>query len=266
VIPARKRWGQHFLIRPEIARRIVEASRVGAADIAFEVGPGGGALTRPLAERAGRILAVEIDPLRADALARELSAQGDRVTILQGDVLRRNFADWLSAAGWAPPAVLVSNLPYNAATPILVSAMEEEGTFSRAVATVQKEVARRFAASPGTDEYGYLSVRAAAFATARVLFDLPPGAFRPAPRVTSSVLELTPRASPLDARERAAALRVASLGFRSRRKTLVNALSSIAGRDRVQKALEEAGASPMARAEELSLQDFLALGARLEAA
>lgn len=266
MIPARKRWGQHFLIRPEIARRIAEASRVGAADTVFEVGPGGGALTRPLAERAGRVLAVEIDPMRADALARELAGQGDRVTILQGDVLRRTFAEWLSLADWSPPAIFVSNLPYNVATPILVAAMEEEGTFSRAIATVQKEVARRFAAAPGSDEYGYLSVRAAAFARARVLFDLPPGAFRPAPRVTSSVLELTPVESRLDPRARAAALRLASLGFRSRRKTLVNALSSIAGRESVQKALEEAGASPLARAEELSLRDYLVLGARLEAA
>lgn len=266
MIPARKRWGQHFLIRPEIARRIAEASGVGAGDTAFEVGPGGGALTRPLAERAGRVLAVEIDPLRAEALARELSEHVDRVTILQGDVLRRTFAEWLSAAGWGPPAVLVSNLPYNVATPILVSAMEEQGTFSRAVATVQKEVARRFAATPGSEGYGYLSVRAAAFARARVLFDLPPGAFRPAPRVTSSVIELTPIESPLDPRARAAALRLASLGFRSRRKTLVNALASVAGRESVQKALEEAGASPMARAEELSLEHYLALGARLEAA
>ncbi|HEY6066269.1 MAG TPA: rRNA adenine dimethyltransferase family protein, partial [Thermoanaerobaculia bacterium] len=177
MIPARKRWGQHFLIRPETARRIADASGVGPGDTAFEVGPGDGALTRPLAERAGRVLAVEVDPLRADRLERELAETGN-VRLLRGDVLEKSFAEWLAAAGLSGPAVLVSNLPYNIATPILTRAMEEEGTFTRAVATVQKEVARRFCAAPGSSDYGYLSVRTAASARARVLFDLAPGAFR----------------------------------------------------------------------------------------
>jgi len=264
VIPARKRWGQHFLIRPETARRIADASGVGPADTAFEVGPGEGALTRPLALRAGRVLAVEIDPLRADLLERELAAQGN-VSLLRGDVLEKSFAGWLADASLSPPAILVSNLPYNVATPILMRAMEEEGTFSRAVATVQKEVARRFCAAPGSSEYGYLSVRAAAFANARVLFDLPPGAFRPPPRVTSSVLELVPRAPGLDPEARDRALGLASLAFRFRRKTLVNALSSAAGRELVEGALEDLGRGPKARAEELSLSDYLALAGRLDA-
>src|SRR5688500_534040 len=103
VIPARKRWGQHFLVRSDTARRIVEAARVGPDDIAFEVGSGEGALTRPLAERAGRVLAVEIDPLRAEALARDLPGDG-RVRIAVGDVLEKSFAEWLAGVGWAPPA------------------------------------------------------------------------------------------------------------------------------------------------------------------
>lgn len=258
MIPARKRWGQHFLIRPETARRIADASGAGPGDIAFEVGPGEGALTRPLSERAGRVLAVEIDPLRAEALERELAPAGN-VRILRGDVLDKTFSGWLAEAGWAPPAVFVSNLPYNVATPILVRAIEEEGTFRRIVATLQKEVARRFAATPGSPEYGYLSVRAAAFARARVLFDLSPGAFRPPPRVSSSVLELLPRTPLLDREARDVALSIASLGFRFRRKTLANALSSVAGRTEVERALEELGRGPKARAEELSLADYLAL-------
>ena len=263
MIPARKRWGQHFLVRSEIARRIVEASGVGAGDTAFEVGPGEGALTRPLAESAGRLVAVEIDPLRAEALEREFVSFAD-VRVLRGDVLDKSFTAWLADAGWAPPAVLVSNLPYNVATPILLAAVEEEGTFSRAVATVQKEVARRFSAVPGAEQYGYLSVWAAAFARARVLFDLPPGAFRPPPKVTSSVLELVPRAQPLEPETRQRALRLASLAFRFRRKTLVNALSSAAGRSQVERALEQLGRGPKTRAEELSLADFLALGGQLD--
>lgn len=263
MIPARKRWGQHFLVRAETARRIVEASGVGPGDTAFEVGPGEGALTRPLAERSGRVLAVEIDPLRTEALAPALPAN---VRLLCGDVLNRSFAEWLAAVGWSPPAVLVANLPFNAATPILVRAIEEEGTFSRAIATVQKEVARRFSAAPGSEAYGYLSVRAAAFARGRVLFDLPPGAFRPSPRVTSSVLELVPLTGPVDRAGRDRALALASLAFRFRRKTVANALSSAVDRVRVTRALEDLGRSPMARAEELSLADYMALAARIEAA
>jgi 16S rRNA (adenine1518-N6/adenine1519-N6)-dimethyltransferase len=267
MIPARKRWGQHFLVRPETARRIVDAARVGGEDLVFEVGPGEGALTRPLSERAGRVVAVEIDPLRAAALSRALEGSGN-VRVLVGDVLDKPFAAWLEEAGTGPPAVFVANLPYNVATPILLRAIEEEGTFSRAVATVQKEVGRRFAALPGSDDYGYLSVRAAAFARARVLFDLAPGAFRPAPKVTSSVIELVPRSASSEsdraARERALAL--ASLAFRFRRKTVPNALASAADRAEVARALEELGRGAMARAEELSLADFLALADRLKAA
>jgi 16S rRNA (adenine1518-N6/adenine1519-N6)-dimethyltransferase len=265
VIPARKRWGQHFLVRPETARRIVDASGVGAGDTAFEVGPGEGALTRILSERAARVLAIEIDPLRAEPLQRELATTG-KVRVVRGDVLEKPFHEWLAEAGWSPPAVFAANLPYNVATPVLVRAIEETGTFRRIVATVQKEVARRFSARPGSDEYGYLSVRAAAFAEARVLFHLPRGAFRPAPKVTSSVLELVPRPAAFDPEERERALQLASLAFRFRRKTVPNALASAADRSRVARVLEDLGRGPMARAEQLSLDDYVALAARLQAA
>ncbi len=265
MIPARKRWGQHFLVRPETARRIVDAARVGTGDTAFEVGPGEGALTRPLIERAGRVLAVEIDPMRADALDRELSGRPS-FRLLRGDVLDRTFRQWLEDAGWLPPAVFVSNLPYNAATPILLRSVEEEGTFSRSIATVQKEVARRFAAKRGEEGYGYLSVRTAAFAQARSLFDLPAGAFRPPPKVTSTVVELVPRSPRLEPASRERALALASLAFRSRRKTAANAISgaSAVARSSVERALEEQGFDPRARAEELSLETYLALGEKID--
>jgi len=256
--PVRKRWGQHFLTSDQTAERIVEAVRLSPEDTVIEVGPGDGALTRPLARRVSRLLAIEIDPARAQALAAEFS-KGGRVRVLEGDALNKSFSDWLSAAGWSGPAILVGNLPYNAATPILTAAIEEPGTVIRAVATVQREVARRFAALPGQEAYGYLSVRTAAFARARVLFDLPPGAFRPRPKVVSSLLELSPREHPLDPRRREAALRLASLGFRSRRKTLANALSGLAPRTEWEQVLSAIGKDPRVRAEELSLEDYLAL-------
>lgn len=261
MIPARKRWGQHFLVHPETAERIVGAARIGPADTVIEVGPGEGALTRPLARLAGRVLAIEIDPLRAEALSGELAGDAS-VRIVRGDVLERSFSDWLSAAGWEGPAVLVANLPYNVATPILSAAIAEPEAIRRAVATVQKEVAARFAARPSTEHYGYLSVRTAAFSRARVLFHIPPGAFRPRPKVMSSVLELEPRETPLEPMRRDRALAIASLAFRSRRKTAVNALSAAGGRARWEAAFAATGLDPRARAETLSLDDYLALAAQ----
>ena len=170
-IPARRRWGQHFLASPETARRIVDAARVGPDDCVLEVGPGDGALTRHLAEAAGALAAVEIDPRRAEALAASY-AGSPRVRILQGDVLERPLGSWLDAAGCGGAALLVANLPYNAATPILLAALESERIL-RAVVTIQREVARRFVARPGQEGYGYLSVRVAALAEGRILFDLP---------------------------------------------------------------------------------------------
>ncbi|MGH9366887.1 MAG: 16S rRNA (adenine(1518)-N(6)/adenine(1519)-N(6))-dimethyltransferase RsmA [Thermoanaerobaculia bacterium] len=257
-LPARKRWGQHFLASPQTAERIVQAARVGPEDTVLEVGPGDGALTRPIAGRVARLLSIEIDPRRAERLSREL-AGNERVVVLPGDVLEKPFAQWLAEARCAGPAILLANLPYNAATKILCRAIEEPEAVSRCVATVQREVARRFAARPGSPEYGYLSVRAAAFSRARVLFDLPPGAFRPRPRVVSSVLELSPRQPALDPGLRARALSLASLGFRSRRKTLANALTSAAPRAAWERALSALGLSARARAEELSLEDYLEL-------
>ena len=259
-IPARKRWGQNFLANPATAERICDAAHISPGDTVLEIGPGEGALTRPLAARARCVVAVEIDPLRAEALAAEFGPESN-VRIFQGDVLERPFRQWLAGAGQdaGDTALLVANLPYNVATPILVAAIEDRATIRRSVATVQREVARRFVARPGSDDYGYLSVRAAAHATGRILFDLPPGAFRPRPKVMSSVLELTPLATALDADLVRRALCLASLGFNARRKTLANALSSAAPRARWESGLEALGKTTMARAEELSLEDFLAL-------
>jgi len=257
-LPARRRWGQNFLANPETAEKIVAAARVGPDDTVLEIGPGEGALTRPLVRTGARVVAVEIDPLRARALETELAGQ-ERVRVLQGDVLARPFAEWLAGGAAAGAAVLVANLPYNVATPILTAALEAPETIRRSVATVQREVARRFVARPGEDGYGYLSVRAAARATGRILFDLPPGAFRPRPKVHSSVLELVPRTDPLDPELLRRALCLASLGFNARRKTLANALSSAAPRAFWEEALLGLGRDPRTRAEELSLDDFLAL-------
>ena len=257
-LPARRRWGQNFLANPETAEKIVAAARIGHEDMVLEIGPGEGALTRPLARTGARVVAVEIDPLRAAALETEFAGHAN-VRILRGDVLEKPFSEWLAVGGAPGAAVLVANLPYNVATPILTAALDAPETIRRSVATVQREVARRFVARPGDEAYGFLSVRAASRATGRVLFDLPPGAFRPRPKVTSSVLELVPLSDPPDRELARRALCLASLGFNARRKTLPNALSSAAPRAFWEEALACLGKDPRVRAEELSLDDFLAL-------
>jgi len=243
----------------------VEAARIGPEDTVVEVGPGDGALTRPIAARARRLLAVEIDPLRAAALEREFDSRPE-IVVRSGDVLERPFGEWLARAGWPGPAVLVANLPYNVATPVLTRAIEEPEAIARAIVTVQREVARRLVAAPGDEDYGYLSVRAAAAASGRILFDLPPGAFRPRPKVFSSVMELAPRTPVLDPALRRRALQIASAGFRSRRKMLINGLASLAPRGLWEEALREIGRDVRCRAEELSLSDFLELARRVPAA
>jgi 16S rRNA (adenine1518-N6/adenine1519-N6)-dimethyltransferase len=246
-------------VHPETARRIVEAARLTPADTVLEVGPGDGALTRALLQEAGHVAAVEIDPARASALRERMEGPSrGRLRVLTGDALTRPYGAWLAEAGYSGPAVLVANLPYNVATPLLTRAMEEPETIARILATVQREVAERFAARAGERGYGYLSVRTAAFARARRLFDLPPGAFRPAPKVVSSVLEIVPlEGAPPPLRARALAL--ASRAFQARRKVLPNALSGEGGRDRWVRALAALGKDARSRAEELAYADWLAL-------
>ncbi len=229
-----------------------------AGEMVVEVGPGRGALTRPLLSRGIRVVAFEIDGALAEALRREFA--GSSITVLTADALRVDVAEAISAAGSAPPVALVGNLPYESATPMIRAFVRRPDLFSRLVVMVQKEVADRLVAPPRTPSYGYLTLDAGAHAAARRLFDVKPHAFSPPPKVMSTVLELIPRpASPAAA----AALAAASAGFSQRRKTLVNALSPSYGRGEAAAAVAAQGLLPTVRAEELSLADFEALATRL---
>jgi 16S rRNA (adenine1518-N6/adenine1519-N6)-dimethyltransferase len=263
--PPLRRWGQNFLVDPSAAARIVAAAAVSAGETVVEIGPGDGALTRHLARSGGRLLAVEIDPLRAAALARELAPLGN-VAVEEGDALARTIADRLAANGLSGPAVVVGNLPFNVATPILRSAVRERGAVSRIVATVQKEVARRLVARPGSDDYGFLSVETAFFADGEILFDLPPGAFRPRPNVVSTVVRLRLKSPPVGGAALDRLLEIVSRAFQSRRKTLGNALAGKGSRREWEQALAAIGKSATARAEELSPEEFVALAAAAAAA
>ena len=254
----RQPLGQHFLRGERTVARILDALGASEGEWVVEVGPGRGALTRPLVSRGVRVLAVEVDAALAAALETELGGGSFRITV--ADARSADLASLLAAAGAAPPVPLVANLPYESATPMLRSFVRRHGLLSRLVVMVQKEVAERLAARAGDDAYGFLSVDVGAYATARRLFDVSPGEFSPPPRVTSSVVELVPRPA-ADGVE--GALAVASAGFSARRKTLLNSLSSRWPRESVAAALEGAGVSPRARAEELSIAEFAALAGLL---
>src|SRR5512138_3698505 len=192
---AKRRLGQHFLSDPRLLARIADALGAGRDDTVLEIGPGPGGLTAALAERAGRLVAIEKD---AD-LVPALHARVPSATIVEGDALE---LDWHALAG--PDTLVAGNIPYNITSPLIDKALEPPG-FRRVVFLVQKEVADRVTAGPGAADYGALSVGVQAVARAERLFTVPAGAFHPRPQVDSAVLRLTPLAQPIvDAAEQPA--------------------------------------------------------------
>jgi len=228
--PARRRFGQHFL-EPAWASRIVEAVDPQPDQTLLEIGPGHGVMTAPLAARAGRLLAVEIDR----DLARGLRARLPAVHLIEADVLALDLPRLLAAE--STPLRVVGNLPYNVATPILfrLAGAARHGTvISDATLMLQREVAERLLAAPGTSGYGALAVQIGLLAEVSRVLNLPPGAFRPAPKVRSAVVRLRFRPPVVDVGEASAFERLVRGLFHQRRKTLLNALRPVAasfGRD-----------------------------------
>jgi 16S rRNA (adenine1518-N6/adenine1519-N6)-dimethyltransferase len=249
--PPKKRFGQHFLKDPNTAR--IVASGVTKDDVVLEVGPGRGFLTAFLAERAGLVHAVELDP---DVLPSLREAVGERgnVRIHKGDALRFDYSGLDPA-----PNRLAANLPYNIASPLVLRLLEEVETLWTLRFMVQLEVAHRMAAERGTKDYAAYAVLAQLLAWVRISHRVPPTVFDPPPRVQSAVVEMERREPPDDY----VGIRRLVLGaFRSRRKRLVNNLPEPA-RGPAPRVLESLGYGPNARAEELAPEDFAALYASL---
>ena len=248
-MPGRK-LGQHFLIRKSVLERIAAAVCGPEEPLAVEIGPGRGALTGPLLERACRVVAIELDP---DLAAHLRQRFGSRLELVEADVLDLDLARW-------GPAVFAGNLPYYISSPIFARIIAARSAVRRAVFLVQKEVAQRVAASPGSRDYGYLSVTIQLFFRPDLLFDVKPGAFSPPPKVDSAVVRLTPHRGPaeLGIEDPDAFLRFAGLCFQHKRKTLRNNLAGVYGKQAVD-GLPEAGR----RAEELTLLQFAHLYRRL---
>lgn len=249
---ARQKLGQHFLIRGAILDRIAAAACGDGCDLVIEIGPGRGALTEYLLQRAPRVIAIEVDPELVVYLRAKFSGE-PKLEIVHADVLETDLGQW-------GPAAVAGNLPYYITSPIIEKILALAPPALRAVLLMQKEVAERLAAGPGSRDYGYLTVKTALHAGVKKLFAVKPGAFNPPPKVDSTVIRLDPHA-------RAAELGIADvrsftefLGacFRQKRKTLRNNLAGS-----YEKATVDALPEAVLRAEQIPLETFAAIYRRL---
>ena len=260
-----KSMGQNFLIESWVPRDIAESSGAGPGTGVLEVGPGIGPLTRELARRADRVVSVELDrsllPILAETLAGCPNAQ-----VCPGDILKTDIPGLVRErfAGLTPLAC--ANLPYNITTPA-ITALIEAGCFASITVMIQREVARRICAAPGTADYGAFSVFCQYYTRPELLFDVPPECFLPAPKVTSSVLRMVPCPPPPEVDDEAHFFRVVRAAFAQRRKTLVNSLSAVLGtqlsKEELVSRVLSCGLPENIRGERLSISDFAALSKAL---
>jgi len=257
--PRRKRFGQHFLHDPAVIARIVAALAPRPGEHLVEIGPGRGALTGQLLELTGCTLdAIEIDRDLAAAL-RPRFRDGARCALHECDALKFDFTALARARGGK--LRILGNLPYNISTPLLFHLLDHAAVISDLIVMLQREVALRLAAAPGTRDYGRLTVMLSPQVEVRRLFEVGPGAFQPPPRVWSAVVRLSVRARPAFAVSRHFAPLVAA-AFNQRRKTLRNALSHLLSRE----AIGACGIDPGVRPEQLTPQEFNILATALDRA
>ncbi|MFG1610709.1 16S rRNA (adenine(1518)-N(6)/adenine(1519)-N(6))-dimethyltransferase RsmA [Actinoplanes sp. NPDC049265] len=249
-----KKLGQNFVHDPNTVRRIVAAAGLRDDDVVVEVGPGLGSLTLGLVGGAAHVHAVEIDPALAAALPE--TVRSDRLSVHPRDALRVTAAEFDPA-----PTMLVANLPYNVAVPVVLHLLAELPTLRGGLVMVQKEVADRLVAGPGSKVYGIPSVKLAWYAEARAAGRVPPAVFWPVPNVDSGLVAFTRRDPPVTA-ERTKVFAVIDAAFAQRRKTLRAALAGWAGGPvRAEAVLLAAGVNPQARGESLYVREFAAIAA-----
>jgi 16S rRNA (adenine1518-N6/adenine1519-N6)-dimethyltransferase len=248
---AKKHLGQNFLHERGVIEKIVLAIDPQPGDRIVEIGPGQGALTLPLLDRHGALTAIEFDRDLLQPLAAAARARGE-LTLLNANVLDVDFTALADGAQLR----LVGNLPYNLSSPILFHALDHAGAVRDMHFMLQKEVVERMASAPGSKVYGRLSVMLQAYCRVTPLFTVPPGAFRPAPKVDSAVVRLQPRPpADIGIDDPARFTQLVRAAFGQRRKTLRNALSGVLDTA----AIEAAGLRPDARAEQLAVADFVRL-------
>lgn len=258
-----KKYGQNFLIDQSVLNRIVEAAGIEGDDCVLEIGPGLGTMTRCLAERAGRVAAVEIDRNLIPVL-KETLAGYDNITLINDDILKVDLNGIAAELNGGRPVKVVANLPYYITTPIIMKLLESHVPLQSITVMVQKEVADRMQAGPGTKDYGALSLAVQYYAKPEIVANVPPNCFIPRPSVGSAVIRLTRyEKPPVQVRDEAGLFTLIRAAFNQRRKTLTNALYNAQGlhipKERTAQALERLGLPSSVRGEALTLEQFAAL-------
>ena len=262
-----KSMGQNFLIQEWVPKRILQAADISREFGVLEIGPGIGVLTQELCQAAGKVVAVELDRSLLPVL-NETLGQFDNADIVNGDIMKLPLSQILDGKLGGFRLAACANLPYNITTPVLRLLLESE-RFEQITVMIQKEVAQRICARPGTSEYGAFTVFAEYYASPSICFDVPPDCFYPRPKVTSTVITLRKNTRDITNEDREFLFSVTRAAFSQRRKTLVNGLTSLfsgkLGKEQLQEVITGCGFEPLVRGETLSLDDFLKLSKALKA-
>lgn len=258
-----KKYGQNFLIDSHVLEKIMDAAEIGKDDCVVEIGPGIGTMTQYLAERAGEVVAVEIDKNLIPILTETL-ADYKNVSIINEDILKVDLNRIVEGKNGGRPVKIVANLPYYITTPIIMGLFENHVPVKSITVMVQKEVADRMQVGPGTKDYGALSLAVQYYAKPEIVAIVPPNCFIPRPNVASAVIRLTcHEKKPVEVKNEKGMFALIRASFNQRRKTLANSLSNAQNlsltREQVTEALESMQLSPTIRGEALTLEQFAAL-------
>ncbi|MDF2842141.1 MAG: dimethyladenosine transferase [Herbinix sp.] len=258
-----KKFGQNFLIDTHVLDKIVQAAEITKDDFVLEIGPGIGTLTQYLCENAREVVAVEIDRMLIPILEDTLS-EYDNVSIINNDILKLDINVLVQERNQGRPIKVVANLPYYITTPIIMDLFERQLPLINITVMVQREVADRMQASPGTKDYGALSLAVQYFAKPYIAANVPPNCFMPRPNVGSAVIKLTTHEKPIiDVKDERLMFRLIRASFNQRRKTLVNGLNNSPelpfSKEEILQALERIGMIENIRGEALSLEEFAKL-------
>lgn len=258
-----KKYGQNFLVDSHVLNKIMDAAELTPEDCVLEIGPGFGTMTQYLAERAGKVLAVEIDDTLIPILHETLQEYGN-VKIIHGDVLKLDLMQMIADENSGRPVKVVANLPYYITTPIIMGLFEQDIPVSSITVMVQKEVAERMQTGPGSKDYGALSLAVQYYAEPYIVANVPPNCFIPRPTVGSCVIRLTRYDEPpVRVKDAALMFRLIRASFNQRRKTLVNGIGNSAevpySKEDVLQVLDIMGLSPTIRGETFTLEQFAEL-------
>ena len=258
-----KRFGQNFLVDTHVLEKIIQAAGLTKEDLVLEIGPGIGTMTQYLAENAGRVVAVEIDSNLIPIL-KETLKDYDNVTVINEDILKVDVAALAEQYNGGRPIKVVANLPYYITTPIIMGLFESQVPIDNITVMVQKEVAERMQAGPGTKNYGALSLAVQYYAEPYIVANVPPNCFIPRPSVGSAVIRLTRHGKkPVEVKDEKLMFALIRASFNQRRKTLQNSLNNSSelsfSKEEIGEAIEKMGLSPSVRGEALTLEQFAKL-------